>query len=859
MQTFKLLIAVLCVTFVSAGGGFAQNIVTYFGQEKIEKTDEGEVFHHFREGLFMPGEVNPGVLYNAQDMIAWLYATGRFVTPKAGESIAYRYPNITQNTGNPARIPPANRMQFTPAPQWKWTEIKADSTGRFQHPQMRSAFLYTAWHSPAAQLALLETTGGTRTYVNGMPHEGDHYDFGYTLIPVKLNRGLNEIVYTPGRFGRVSAKLVKPRQPIMFTLRDMTVPDLLVGGSDAQWAAIRVINLTEKPLQELIIRATLADGKSSTYATGSLMPLSVRKLKYLLPTLPDNSGTGKTEVKLELLDKAGKVIDRATITLNSVSPSEHHTRTFVSNIDGSVQYFGVAPSIRATAGETKGLVLSVHGAGVEARNQANSYSLKDNMDIVAATNRRPYGFNWEDWGRIDALEVLAEAKRIYQPDTSRIYLTGHSMGGHGTWFLGTTYPDRFAAIAPCAGYPDISTYGRRDADSMHRSNPAYEVFARSANTGRTLSLIENLKQTGVYIFHGSADNVVPTEQARRMRETLARFHSDFCYYEYPGGEHWFGRHSMDWFPIFEFFSRHTIPQTAEVNEVDFHTASPAVSASDYWLRVEQQVTPSQFTHVKAVKVSNDTIRIEKSENVALLVLDIPAAIRPSGTQQATLFAGEQSFSVPTDRKAVLQQIDGQWRLINKVDAKQKYSGRYGGFKQAFDRQMVFVYATGGTAEENEWYCNKARFDAETFYYRANGSVEVIADREYSVEKYRGRNVIIYGNRDNNRVWRLLLKDCPIQVSKGRISAGSRSWTGDDLAACFLYPQPESDVNFTGVIAGSGRSGMYATSPNNYISGITGFPDWMIFRADMLRTGLEDVVEAGFFHNDWSLNQNPTSK
>ncbi|MCC8143361.1 MAG: hypothetical protein LIO97_05325 [Tannerellaceae bacterium] len=38
----------------------AQNIVTIFGQEKVEKTDEGEVFHHFRNGLMLPGMVNPG-------------------------------------------------------------------------------------------------------------------------------------------------------------------------------------------------------------------------------------------------------------------------------------------------------------------------------------------------------------------------------------------------------------------------------------------------------------------------------------------------------------------------------------------------------------------------------------------------------------------------------------------------------------------------------------------------------------------------------------------------------------------------------------------------------------------------------
>ena len=105
--------------------------------------------------------------------------------------------------------------------------------------------------------------------------------------------------------------------------------------------------------------------------------------------------------------------------------------------------------------EDSALFLSVHGASVEAVNQANAYKKKDWGNLIAPTNRRPFGFAWEDWGRLDALEVLADAKSIYKPNSKKIYLTGHSMGGHGTWYLGATYPDKFAAIAPCAGYPDL--------------------------------------------------------------------------------------------------------------------------------------------------------------------------------------------------------------------------------------------------------------------------------------------------------------------------------------------------------------------------------------------------------------------
>ncbi|MNG21813.1 hypothetical protein D3C84_1062210 [compost metagenome] len=45
--------------------------------------------------------------------------------------------------------------------------------------------------------------------------------------------------------------------------------------------------------------------------------------------------------------------------------------------------------------------------------------------------------------------------------------------------------------------------------------------------------------------------------------------------------------------------------------------------------------------------------------------------------------------------------------------------------------------------------------------------------------------------------------------------------------------------------------MKATWANNYISGITGFPDVMIFKADLLLNGLPDMKVSGFFDNDWS--------
>lgn len=789
------------------------NVVEYFGRDKVETTDEGVVFHHFTDGYALRTNPRIGTLFNGQDSVAWLYATGRFVAP-------------TREQGN-------------------WKSIKADTNSVFNGRELRSSYLYTEYTSPQEQIALLETTGGTRTYINGFPHEGDHYDFGYSLVPVKLRRGPNEFVYTSGRFGRVNSKLVKPSKSVMFTLRDQTLPDIIIGENDQKWAAVRVINATEEELKGMTITATIDSGESVTSTTDQIMPMNVRKVKFRLPATSSTT-TGEISAKLTLSDSRGKVLDQTKIKLQQRPATVHHERTFLTRTDSSVQYYSVAPAQDSTG--DKALVLTVHGAGVEARNQSRAYSPKDNTHIVAATNRRPYGFNWEEWGRIDALEVMENARNLFKTAPEKTYLTGHSMGGHGTWFLGTTYPDKFAAIAPCASYPDINGYGSSRGDDMHKKYAAFEPFERGANAGRVLSLLHNLKQSGVYVLHGDADRTVPVEQVRQMRSLLGGFHPNFCYYEYPGGEHWYGNHSVDWKPIFEFFERQTIPAKSEVSAIEFHTASPVISSEDYWVKLHQQESSFHFSRINAHR-SNDTIYLD-AENALLIELDLPS-LNMNGN--VVISTGGTLLKAAANKIAYVAFRNGEWRLEQGVEHSKKYAERQGGFKQAFDNNVIFVYATGGSAAEREWYMNRARFDAETFYYRGNGSNDVVADVDFDAAKYKDRNVVIYGNSSNNSAWSSLLADSPVQVSRDAITLGESVFRGDNLATYFVQPRRDSDTALVGVVAGTGDSGMRASSANNYISGITGFPDIMIFTTDMLRDGLPEVKAAGFFDNDWSVS------
>ena len=168
--------------------------------------------------------------------------------------------------------------------------------------------------------------------------------------------------------------------------------------------------------------------------------------------------------------------------------------------------------------------------------------------------------------------------------------------------------------------------------------------------------------------------------------------------------------------------------------------------------------------------------------------------------------------------------------------------------------MVFVYGTVGTPQENEWSLNKAKYDAETWYYRGNGAVELITDKAYSIEKYKDRGVVLFGNASTNAAYSILLSECPIRVERNKVSAGTNAWIGDDLGAYFVWPIHGSNIASVSVITGTGIKGMNAALANQYFAGASGFPDFMIFSIDMLQAGADGIKMAGFFDNDWKMSK-----
>ena len=157
------------------------------------------------------------------------------------------------------------------------------------------------------------------------------------------------------------------------------------------------------------------------------------------------------------------------------------------------------------------LMVFLHGAGergsdlemVKRHGPPKLIAEGQKLPFIVASPQVPEGQRWD----VDFITgLIDELEEKYRVDEERIYLTGLSMGGFGTWALGSKDPGRFAAIAPVCGGGDPRN-----------------VCA--------------LKDTPTWVFHGSLDQVVPLERSSEMVRALESCGGKVRFTVYPTAGH----------------------------------------------------------------------------------------------------------------------------------------------------------------------------------------------------------------------------------------------------------------------------------------------------------------------------------
>jgi pimeloyl-ACP methyl ester carboxylesterase len=195
--------------------------------------------------------------------------------------------------------------------------------------------------------------------------------------------------------------------------------------------------------------------------------------------------------------KAGAVTEDIPLTYNSQHASGVYTVWLPANYDPHRAY----PMVLALHGTWNGLG-GVGEGHTFVKHFTFSETQKWDVIVVAPTaDPRP----WTAQGDTYVLSVIDEAMLQYNVDMNRVYVTGHSMGGSGTWHFGTKYPEKFAAFAPAA----------------------------SSSNGNELNAAE--QGTGLY-FYQSSDDFSP-ERNRYAAKRLRKADADFVYTEWTDQKH----------------------------------------------------------------------------------------------------------------------------------------------------------------------------------------------------------------------------------------------------------------------------------------------------------------------------------
>ena len=216
----------------------------------------------------------------------------------------------------------------------------------------------------------------------------------------------------------------------------------------------------------------------------------------------------------------------------AVDPLEATSPKAYTNAAGKVLLYRVMGPAKMESGRKYPLVVFMHGAG--ERGNDNAAQLKNATRFILAYMREkgadgyflaaqcPGGQQWVDtpWGNLAhrmnekpsesmglLMELVGKMRTLSSVDTSRVYVTGLSMGGYGTWDAVQRHPDWFAAALPCCG-------------------------------GGDTTLAWKIRDVPIWTFHGAKDQAVPVTRSRDMVSALWAVGGNIRYREYPDLMHW---------------------------------------------------------------------------------------------------------------------------------------------------------------------------------------------------------------------------------------------------------------------------------------------------------------------------------
>lgn len=516
-------------------------------------------------------------------------------------------------------------------------------------------------------------------------------------------------------------------------------------------------------------------------------------------------------------------LDRAR-RVGSLRPSGFVRLGYVDEVDGSVQFCRAYLPADYSNAQRWPLVLSLHGYNPENPPLHRWWSIDQRHSDIADRKNviyiEPHGRGNAQYigiGERDVLRCLQEAKARFAVDDDRVYLTGESMGGHGTWAISSRNPHLFAAAAPVFGGWDfrVSTV-RGPALPENQPSNALEFYIQERRS--SFANAENLLNVPLLVIHGDSDAAVSVENSRHATQMLQRWGYHIRYWEMPGWGHEELHQRLavvDW--LLEH-RRNSAPRRVRLRSADLS------GARAHWLEARAMEEPQRIIRAEAEVVRPGLVRID-SENLAAFDLALPESLR-GPTQELDLVWNGKSQRVRLD--------NGVARIGTKpgnAHALLKRPGFEGPIPDIITTPfMVVVGTTSRDPHMRRIIEERARDLQDVWMAWQYQPLRLKRDVEVSADDERAYSLILLGGADANAVTRRLGKRLPMSVSGNSIEVDGKRWQVADAVLQMIYPSPGSDNRYVLVVAATSATGMHFWKPEF----------------------VEPSVGIGFVNSDWTI-------
>ena len=448
-------------------------------------------------------------------------------------------------------------------------------------------------------------------------------------------------------------------------------------------------------------------------------------------------------------------------------------------------------------------------------------------------------------GERDVLRCLQEAKARFSVDDDRVYLTGESMGGHGTWAIASRNPHLFAAAAPVFGGWDfrVTTISGPPLPE-NQPNSALQYYIQERRS--SFAGAENLLNVPMLVIHGDSDTTVSVENSRHATQMLQRWGYDIRYWEMPGWGHEDLHQRLNIVDWMLEHRRNSAPRLLRMRSTDLS------GARAHWLEARAMEEPRRLIRAEAEVVKPGFVRID-SENLAAFDLALPESLRGSAQEIELVWNGKSQRARVDNGVARIGAKPADERTLRKRP------GLEGPISDIINAPfMVVVGTTSRDPHMRRIIEERARDLQDIWTAWQYQPLRVKPDVQVSADDERAYSLILLGGADANAVTRRLGKRLPMSVSRNSIEVDGKRWQVADAVLQMIYPSPRAENRYVLVVAPTSATGMHFWKPEFVEPSIgIGFvgSDWTIRdgRRPPLASAFDPIdrdVASGVFDTNW---------